>query len=71
MYHDGTVNTEIQPLYTVKLTPCGHKGRYVRITDDYLRSAKDPITTPKSANGKNLNKASSAVRKAEPVESKA
>ena len=29
-------------MYTVKITPCGFRGRYMRVTDNYIRRHQDP-----------------------------
>ena len=34
-------------MYTVKITPCGYRGRYMRATDNYLRKLDDPMVIKK------------------------
>ena len=35
VYHLADAHPD--PMYTVKITPCGFVGRYMRVTDTYLR----------------------------------
>lgn len=45
IYH--TADADPDPLYTVKITPCGFLGRYMRATDNYLRKHDDPAVVEK------------------------
>ena len=35
------------PMYTVKITPCGFPGRYMRATDNYLKNHNHPEVVKK------------------------
>ena len=45
VYH--AVEKDPLPMYTVKITPCGYRGRYMRATDNYLRKLDDPLVIKK------------------------
>ena len=45
--NSGKVEKDPLPMYTVKITPCGYPGRYMRATDNYLKRHNHPDVVKK------------------------